>query len=214
MAADAVVSAVLEKLTSIALDEIEKEVRRVVNVRGEVNKLSSNFQAIKAVLEDAERQQLEKGKASVRDWVDKLKDVSYDIDNALDEWSTAILKSELEPKSKVCSFVPSPSYCFNRGKLLLKTAHKTQALNERLHVIANERKRYGFKEVLSSEKPKRDETTSFINVAEVKGRDEDEDRIVNMLLNTGRAEEIGSEIQMISMVGIGGLGRLLLLISL
>ncbi|GLT28414.1 hypothetical protein SLA2020_033500 [Shorea laevis] len=206
MAADAVISAVLEKLTSIALDEIDKEVRRVINVRGEVNKLSSNFQAIKAVLEDAERQQLEKGKASVRDWLDKLKDVSYDIDNALDEWSTAIHKSELEPQPKVCSFVPSPSYCFNRGKLLLKTTHKIQALNERLDVIANERERYGFK-VLNSEKPKRDETTSFINVAEVMGRVEDKERIVNMLLNEGRAEEIGSEIQMISMVGIGGIGK-------
>ncbi|GKV30499.1 hypothetical protein SLEP1_g39304 [Rubroshorea leprosula] len=204
MAADAVVSAVLEKLTSIALDEIEKEVRRVINVRREVNKLSSNFQAIKAVLEDAERQQLEKGKASVRDWLDKLKDVSYDIDNALDEWSTTIHKSELEPK--VCSFVPSPSYCFNRGKLLLKTPHKIQALNERLDVIANERKRYGFKEI-NSEKPKRDETTPFVNVAEVKGRVEDKERIVNMLLNEGRVEEIGSEIQMISIVGIGGIGK-------
>ncbi|GLT28409.1 hypothetical protein SLA2020_033480 [Shorea laevis] len=206
MAADAVVSTVLEKLTSIALGEIEKEVRRVINVRGEVNKLSSNFQAIKAVLEDAERQQLDKGKASVRDWLDKLKDVSYDIDNALDEWSTAILKSELKPKSKVCSFVPSPSYCFNGGKLLLKTARKIQALNERLDVIANERERYHFK-VLSNEKPKRDETTSFINVAEVMGRVEDEERIVNMLLKEVRAEEIGSKLQMVSLVGIGGIGK-------
>ncbi|GLT87462.1 hypothetical protein SLE2022_055440 [Rubroshorea leprosula] len=206
MAADAIASAVLENLTSLALDEIEKEVRRVINVRGEVDKLRSNFRAIKAILEDAERQQLEKGKANVRDWLDKLKDVSYDIDNALDEWSTAILKSELEPKPKVCSFVPFPSYCFNRGKLLLKTAHKIQALNERLDVIANERERYGFK-VLNSEKPKRDETTSFINVAEVMGRVEDEERIVNMLLKEGRAEEIGSKLQMISLVGIGGIGK-------
>ncbi|GKV30504.1 hypothetical protein SLEP1_g39311 [Rubroshorea leprosula] len=204
--ADAVVSAVLEKLTSIALDEIEKEVRRVINVRGEVNKLSSNFQAIKAVLEDAERQQLEKGKANVRDWLGKLKDVSYDIDNALDEWSTVILKSKLKLKPKVCSFVPSPSYCFSRGKLLLKTAHKIQALNERLDGIANERERYGFK-VINSEKPKRDETTSFINVAEVMGRVEDKERIVNMLLNEGRIEEIGSKLQMISLVGIGGIGK-------
>ncbi|GLT87457.1 hypothetical protein SLE2022_055390 [Rubroshorea leprosula] len=206
MAADAIASAVLEKLTSLALDEIEKEVRRVINVRGEVDKLRSNFRAIKAVLEDAERQQLEKGKANVRDWLDKLKDVSYDIDNALDEWSTAILKSELEPKPKVCSFVPSPSYCFNRGKLLLKTAHKIQALNEKLDGIANERERYGFR-VLNSEKPKHDQTTSFINVVEVMGRVEDKKMIVNMLINEGRAEEIGSEIQMISLVGIGGIGK-------
>ncbi|GKV30492.1 hypothetical protein SLEP1_g39297 [Rubroshorea leprosula] len=206
MAADAVVSAVLEKLTSVALDEIEKAVRQVINVREEVNELSRKFRAIKAVLEDAERQQLDKGKARVRVWLDELKDVSYDIDNALDEWSTAIHKSELEPKPKVCSFIPSPSYCFNRGKLLLKTAHKIQDLNKRLDVIAIEKERYGFK-VLNSEKPNRDETTSFINVAEVMGRVEDKERIVNMLLNEGRIEEIGSKVQMISLVGIGGIGK-------
>ncbi|GLT28388.1 hypothetical protein SLA2020_033280 [Shorea laevis] len=104
------------------------------------------------------------------------------------------------------SFIPSPSYCFNRGKLLFKTAHKIQALNERLDVIANERERCGFK-VLSSEKPKRDETTSFINVEEVMGRVEDKERVVNMLLNKDKAEEIGSEIQMISIVGLGGIGK-------
>ncbi|GLT87459.1 hypothetical protein SLE2022_055410 [Rubroshorea leprosula] len=142
MAADPVVSAVLGKLISVALDEMEKAVRQVINVRAEVNKLSSNSRAIKAVLEDAERQKLDKGKAGVRDWLDKLKDVCYDIDNALDEWSTAIHK--LKQKPKVCSFVRSPSYCFKKLKLRLQTAHKIQALNERLDVIANERARYQF----------------------------------------------------------------------
>ncbi|GKV30479.1 hypothetical protein SLEP1_g39283 [Rubroshorea leprosula] len=209
MAANAIVSTVLEKLTPTALDKLEKEVQWVINVREEVDKLRSNFGAIKALLEHAERQQLEREKARVRDWLDKLKEVSYDINDVLDEWSTANLRSELELELKVCSFefIPSPSYYFNRIILLLKTAHKIQALSKRLDVIANERERYGFRELSSSEMPERRETTSFIDVAEVMGRVEDKERIVNMLLNEGRIEEIGSKLQMISLVGIGGIGK-------
>ncbi|GKV28596.1 hypothetical protein SLEP1_g37619 [Rubroshorea leprosula] len=193
--AEAIVSRVLEKLSSV----LEEEVRRITNVRGEVEKLTSNFRAIKAVLEDAERQQMGKGKASVRDWLYKLKEVSYDIDNVLDEWSTAIFKSKLE-KKKVCSFIPSPSFCFNKGKLLHKIAHKILELNGRLDVIANEREKYGLKE-LSVEKPSRGEqTTSLLNLAKVCGRVKDEERIVDILLNEGG-------IDVISIVGVGGIGK-------
>ncbi|GKV28590.1 hypothetical protein SLEP1_g37613 [Rubroshorea leprosula] len=193
--AEAIVSRVLEELSSV----LKEEVSRIINVCGDLEKLASNFQAIKAVLEDAERQQLEKGKASVRDWLNKLKEVSYDIENVLDEWSTAIFKSKLE-KKKVCSFIPSPSFCFNRGKLLLKTAHKISKLNGRLDVIANERERYGLKE-LSVEKPiRREQTTSLVNLAEVCGRVKDKERIVDILLNEGG-------IYVIPIVGVGGIGK-------
>ncbi|GLT80543.1 hypothetical protein SLA2020_519780 [Shorea laevis] len=193
--AEAIVSRVLEKLSSV----LEEEVSRITNVHGEVEKLASNFRAVKAVLEDAERQQMGKGKASVRDWLYKLKEVSYDIENVLDEWSTTIFKSKLE-KKKVCSFIPSPSFCFNRGKLLHKTAHKILELNGRLDVIANEREKYGLKE-LSVEKPiRREQTTSLVNLAEVCGRVMDKERIVDILLNEGR-------IDVISIVGVGGIGK-------
>ncbi|GLT99771.1 hypothetical protein SLE2022_171890 [Rubroshorea leprosula] len=207
MAADAIVSTLLENLAAIALDEIDKEVRCIITVRREVENISSNFRAIQAVLEDAEWQQVEKQKASIRDWLDKLKQISFDIENALDEWSTAISKSKLEKEElKVCSFIPSPFFCFNRGKLLHRTAYKIQELNERLNNIAKERERYGFKE-LNVEKPKREETTSLINVEEICGRLKDEERIVNMLLNEGRTEILGSGLHMISIVGTGGIGK-------
>ncbi|GLT80537.1 hypothetical protein SLA2020_519720 [Shorea laevis] len=193
--AEAIVSRVLEKLSSV----LEEEVSRITNVHGEVEKLASNFRAVKAVLEDAERQQMGKEKASVRDWLYKLKEVSYDIENVLDEWSTKIFKSKLE-KKKICSFIPSLSFCFNRGKLLHKTAHKILELNGRLDVIANEREKYGLKE-LSVEKPiRREQTTSLVNLAEVCGRVMDKERIVDILLNEGR-------IDVISIVGVGGIGK-------
>ena len=45
-------------------------------------------------LNDAEKRQVKE--KPVKLWIDKLKDVSYDVEDVLDEWNTAILKSEIE----------------------------------------------------------------------------------------------------------------------
>ena len=66
----------------------------VVGVKKQCDKLKSNLLDIQSVLEDADRKQV-KDKA-VRDWLDKLKDACYDMDDVLDEWSTAILRWKME----------------------------------------------------------------------------------------------------------------------
>jgi hypothetical protein len=56
--ADALVSVVLEQLSSIVYQEVGQEVRLVVGVDNEVEKLTNNFQAIQAVFADVEERQL------------------------------------------------------------------------------------------------------------------------------------------------------------
>jgi hypothetical protein len=62
---------------------VGQEVRLVVGVDNEVEKLASNFRAIQAVFADAEERQLKD--QLVKHWLDQLKDVSYDMDDILDE---------------------------------------------------------------------------------------------------------------------------------
>ena len=95
--ADAIVSVVLEQLTSEIYKKLREEVRLVTGVRNEINKLTSNFRAIQDVLHDAEQKQVKE--RAVRGWLDKLKDASYDMDDVLDEWNTAILKLQGERRS-------------------------------------------------------------------------------------------------------------------
>ena len=92
----------------------------VGDVKKQVDKLKSNLLAIQSVLEDADRKQV-KDKA-VRDWVDKLKNVCYDIDDVLDEWSSAILTWKMRDAEENthslqkirCSFLGSPCFCLNQ----------------------------------------------------------------------------------------------------
>uniref|UniRef100_A0A6N2NID6 Disease resistance N-terminal domain-containing protein n=1 Tax=Salix viminalis TaxID=40686 RepID=A0A6N2NID6_SALVM len=53
--ADALVSVILEQLSLIIAQKVQKEVGLVADVKNEVRKLESNFQAIQAVLADAEQ---------------------------------------------------------------------------------------------------------------------------------------------------------------
>ena len=56
--AESLVSALLEQFASIAAWEVEQEIRLVVGVDKEVQKLERDLQTIKAVLDDAEKRQL------------------------------------------------------------------------------------------------------------------------------------------------------------
>ena len=91
MAAEAIVSKVFEDLASTISREIEQEVRLVVGVRKEVAALTTKFRDVQAVLIDAEKRQLTDD--GVKRWMSKLKNISYDMDDVIDEWTKAIGKS-------------------------------------------------------------------------------------------------------------------------
>ena len=46
------------------------------------------------MLFDADKRQLKE--ESIKLWLQRLKNISYDIDDVLDEWSTEVLKSKIE----------------------------------------------------------------------------------------------------------------------
>lgn len=144
-----------EALISVALDQLvliaKREVRLVKNVKEDVSKLKSNLEAIKVVLEDAEKKRIGVDGAVMR-WLDQLKDVSYDIDNVLDEWNTEILSSKIQKddshKKKVC--IPLPT-CFSLTKLKLvgvrhEIAVEIKELSERLDKIEKERRYFSFEQ--------------------------------------------------------------------
>jgi len=207
---DALVSVVLEQLSSIIIQEVQREVRLVVGVENKVKKLTSNFQAIQAVFADAEEIQLKD--QLVKHWLDQLKDVSYDMDDVLDEWGTEIAKSQSKvnehPRKntrKVCSFMIFSCFHFREVGLRRDIALKIKELNERIDGIAIEKNRFHFKssEVVIKQHDHR-RTVSFIDAAEVKGRETDKGRVRNMLLSESSQ---GPALRTISLVGMGGIGK-------
>ena len=88
--ARALVSAINDQLSPF----ITSEFTSIANVEGEVQKLKRKFHIIQALLNDAEKRQVKE--EAMKLWIDELKDVSYQVDDVLDEWNTAIIKEKIE----------------------------------------------------------------------------------------------------------------------
>ncbi|KAH9685810.1 hypothetical protein KPL70_014107 [Citrus sinensis] len=221
---DAIVSSLLKQLISVAADEVKQQVRLLTGAREEVKKLTSNLQAIRAVLEDAEQRQMQQDKA-VTFWLDQLKDASYDMEDVLDEWVFARLKLQIEGvdddndlslaprKKKVRSFFRAVSNCFGSFKQLSlrhEIAVKIREINEKLDDIASQKDRFKFVENVSNhvKKPKQARTTSVIDEGEVCGRVDEKNELLSKLLCESSEQQKG--VHVISLVGLGGIGKTIL----
>ena len=184
-----------------------------MGVKKHVDKLKSNLLAIQSVLEDADRKQV-KDKA-VRDWLDKLKDVCYDIDDVLDEWSTEILTWKMGDAEQYtdslqkmrCSFQRSPCFCFNQVVQRRDIALKIKEVSEKVNDIAKERAMFRFELYRATdEQQRRPTSTSFFDeYSSVIGRDDEREAVVSKLL--GESSQEARDVDVISLVGLGGIGK-------
>ncbi|KAK8618789.1 hypothetical protein V6N13_132768 [Hibiscus sabdariffa] len=166
--AEALVSGVFERLTSINLQVAENGVRLVVGVNVEVEKIDATLRTIRAVLADAEKRQVKEH--AVQLWLHNLQNVAYDIEDVLDEWSTAILRSQMEESRtsspstlRVSRLAPSGN-SIPRLVERRNIAVKIKELNERLQVIAKEKDDFAFNVSLTRNndvEPERPKTTCF-----------------------------------------------------
>ncbi|XP_043694607.1 putative disease resistance protein RGA3 [Telopea speciosissima] len=217
---EALVSNIIQQLATFIEKEIQQEVGLVVGVKTDVDKIFRTFTKIQALLKDAEERQLTEN--SVRLWLQDLKDVAYDIDDVLDEWRTGTLKSQIvgvsdariRPTKEVCpGNLFSPCFSFKRIGLHGDISHKIKEIKERLDYISSEKDKFGFIEItrnqITDESRSRLETSSFVDVSEVFGRDKDRDDIIDQLLRKDDSpQNAGSErIPVISIVGMDGMGK-------
>ena len=109
---------------------------------------------------------------------------------------------------KVCSFLPSLSFCFRRVKNLAlrhEIGHKIKTLNETLDKIAKDRVTYGFDLTKQHDVVEHIKTTSFVDVSNIIGRDNFRDDLLSNLLGKGSQED--RKPQVISLVGMGSIGK-------
>ncbi|KAH9685043.1 hypothetical protein KPL70_013789 [Citrus sinensis] len=203
---NAVVSPLLEQLISFSTEEVTQQVKLVKGVEQEVEKLTSHLQTIQAVLNDAEQRQVKE--KSIRVWLGRLKDVSYDIENVLDEWITARRRLQMEQNAhsaqkQVSSCFPASSISFKKIILRQDIAVKIKGINKKLGVIATQKDMFKFVESggASSTRPGRVQSTSFIDEEEIYGRVGEKNELLSKLLCESSEQQKGLHI--ISIVGMG-----------
>nr|GMD80173.1 putative disease resistance protein RGA3 [Ipomoea batatas] len=212
--ATALISVVMNELLIIIKDQAQ-ELRAALGVEKEIKSLSSKLNKIREVLDDAERRSFkEKG---VKLWVEEIKDLCYDLEDVVDEWSTRTRRQQMERSSHAqvaagscSSFLPS---CFHVKRIVMHRdiAAKIKELDSRLDQIMKDKDVFNFVAVtvhtthISGQESKRLPTTSFVNPSEIHGRDIDASALISKLVENNNNNNSSPVI--ISIVGAGGIGK-------
>ncbi|KAH6828423.1 hypothetical protein C2S53_013824 [Perilla frutescens var. hirtella] len=218
--ADAIILSVAEQLINIAKEHIESEIQLVRGVEKELLNLSDKLKGIRNVLDDAERRRYkDKG---VNDWVLRLEQTSYEMEDVLEEWSYAILQHKMEhdasdqvtanDKVLISCLLPS-CLCFKNHVSRRDIAMKIQNLKAQLDEILKEKNHYGFVMSQLASDPSselaswRVQSTSQFDSSEVQGRNRDTDIVVSKVMANYGSNRENSSIRILSIVGAGGLGK-------
>ncbi|KAL4601035.1 hypothetical protein ACB092_11G242600 [Castanea dentata] len=194
----AVAQKIIEDLGSWAF----KEVASLWNVEAELENIKNTVSTIQAVLRDAAEQQTHSHQ--VKDWLEKLKDAVYEADDLFGEfYSEALRQGGMSGNitKKVRNFLSTSNPLVLRQEM----SGKINAMKQKLNAIAEDRKLFHLKEyhVEPPVSMDREETHSFVLDEKVIGREDDKEAIIKLLLEPNDEENVS----IISIVGIGGLGK-------
>ncbi|RVW70290.1 putative disease resistance protein RGA3 [Vitis vinifera] len=178
----------LEKLASPMSKELEKRF-------GDLKKLTRTLSKIQAVLSDAEARQITN--AAVKLWLGDVEEVAYDAEDVLEEVMTEASRLKLQ---NPVSYLSSLSRDFQ-----LEIRSKLEKINERLDEIEKERDGLGLREISGEKRNnKRPQSSSLVEESRVLGREVEKEEIVELLVSD---EYGGSDVCVIPIVGMGGLGK-------
>ncbi|KAL4273928.1 hypothetical protein GQ457_13G011600 [Hibiscus cannabinus] len=190
---------VLGKLGSAAFQEI----CLMWGVQDEFHKLKQVLMAIKAVLVDAEEQQMRNQELTL--WLEKFKDACYQVEDLLDEFEIEALRRLVLELGNTGRKVRNLFSTSNPLAFRFRMGRKIRKTNEMLDDIAASKSKFRLHETheVKSVLHRERETYSFVKASDVIGRDEDKENIIKFLMNTTDGEDI----PVLPIVGIGGIGK-------
>ncbi|XP_057498846.1 putative disease resistance RPP13-like protein 1 [Actinidia eriantha] len=167
-----------------------------------VQKLNLSLRGMKPVLEDAERKQITD--QSVQEWLDEFKHVVYQADDLVDEIATEALRLKVESQYKSGLNQVRAPISTSPSLLDAEFVSKIEEIVDSLEYFAKQKDVLGLKEVASQKCSHRLPSTSLVVESDVYGRDDNKEEIIKLLVSN---EQSGSEIDMIPIVGMGGVGK-------
>lgn len=196
---EALAVTVLEKLSS----SVYKELGIIWNLKEDIEKMKNTISLIKSVLLDAETKA---NNHQVSNWLEELKDVLYDADDLLDDFSIEDLKGKVMDRN---TKVKQVLHFFSKSNKIAyshKLGHRMKAIQKRLDGIAKNKHALQLTD-RPMENPivyrEQRQTYSFVSKNEVIGRDDEKKCIKHYLLDTNATYNVS----VIPIVGIGGLGK-------
>ncbi|KAJ9550089.1 hypothetical protein OSB04_022632 [Centaurea solstitialis] len=207
----AFVNVLFEKLASADFMKLA----RSEGIESQLNKWKKTLSQIQAVLADAEQKQIKERHVEL--WLQDLQDLAYDIDDVLDDLATEAMRREFNQEayassstSKVLKFIPT--CCVNSTPRNImygrKMSSKLDEITAKLHNLVEQKNSLGLQVNVNVERSnriyKRLEETSLVDESKVMGREGDKEALLEKLLGK---EACNQDVRVVSIVGLGGIGK-------
>ncbi|KAL4567586.1 hypothetical protein LXL04_023174 [Taraxacum kok-saghyz] len=191
-----------EKLASEAL----KKLARSKGIDSELEKLKRSLIHIKALLNDAAQKEI--SDEAVKEWLNGLQHLAYDIDDVLDDLATEAMRRELTKESEgstsmVRKLIPT---CCTNFSLSSRMQGKLDDIARKLQELVEEKDKLGLTVKGESLKPMNNRRlqTCLIDASSIVGREGDKDALLHKLLGD---EPTDKHYTIVPIVGMGGLGK-------
>ncbi|XP_044499310.1 putative disease resistance RPP13-like protein 1 [Mangifera indica] len=200
-----VVSGLIKGLFKIlGSNEVWDFARRLVGVESELKELENKLQMVENLLLYAEDKQLMD--KSVKKWHDNLQQWAYDAEDLLDEFAYEALRCKMKAQHQASKGLSCLPACFPSPSFAVQMGSKIKEINCRLEKLRQQRSaEREFQELSRMTSSKAvvqgpEETSSVPPEQIVYGRNKDELTLLDMVKS-------GVDIQVIAVVGMGGIGK-------
>ncbi|WVY96581.1 hypothetical protein V8G54_028732 [Vigna mungo] len=190
----------LGKLASAALQEASL----AFGVHRHLQHMKETMELIRGVLLDAEKKNPQS--SALSEWLTQIKRVFSDAEDIVDDFECEALRKDVVNTYGSCSrkvhrFFSSSNPVVYR----LRMAHHIQNINIRLAKLATQRSMFDLQVIHQDTRVVhvREMTHSHVNPSNVIGREHDKQEIIKLLLQ----DDHGQSLSVISIVGMGGLGK-------
>ncbi|XP_071717814.1 putative disease resistance RPP13-like protein 1 [Rutidosis leptorrhynchoides] len=210
--ASAVITVLIEKLISVDLMKLA----RSEGIDSHLKKWKNTLPMIQAVLADAEQKHITQ--RAVELWLNELKHLAYDIDDVLDDMATETMRRKFNGEShrrigtsKVLKIIPSCFANFSHHNMMYgrNMTSKLDEISSMLNDLLEQKNNLGLDvNVKADIRPNRTyerfQQTSLVDESTVLGREEDTEELLEKLLGD---EAFNQKVSVMSIVGLGGIGK-------
>jgi len=173
-----------------------------------LEKLKTTLLSLQSILNDAEEKQIRNH--AVKQWLENLRDVVFQADDLFDKINTEALRCKVkaEYQGKTVSAKVKNMFSFGFKQFCGVINSEMQTLFERLEHFAQKGHLLGLKENVSVSCSvwHRTPTSSVVDESTIYGRDCDRKKLKDFLLSESDSNS-SKEIGVISIVGMGGIGK-------
>ncbi|XP_022641303.1 putative disease resistance protein RGA3 [Vigna radiata var. radiata] len=190
----------LGKLASRAFQEASL----AFGVHRDLQQMKETMELIRGVLLDAEKKNPQS--SALSEWLIQIKRVFSDAEDIVDDFECETLRKHVVNTYGSCSRKVSRFFSSSNPVVYrLRMAHHIQDINTRLTKLASQRSMFDLQVIHKDTRVVhvREMTHSHVNPSNVTGREHDKQEIIKLLLQ----DDHGQSLSVISIVGMGGLGK-------